>query len=109
MPNYEELKKTEIADVLKQEGALDYEIPNMLNELDSNPVIAIQLAKRAQDLKKMRELEGKLEKAKSSSKTISEKIAQANPLNPISSSNSTYSVEREDGFKAPNYGLFSSS
>jgi TusA-related sulfurtransferase len=86
IPDYDDLKKTEIIEVLKEDGALDYEIPAFLEQLDSNPVLAIQIAKRAGLLRQIKAYNSKLDSKSKDSDNLGKKIDNVNASRTIPSS-----------------------
>ena len=88
IPNYDDLKKSEIVEVLKQDGALDYEIPTFLEQLEDNPSIAIQIAHRASNIRKIKEYDAKIAELTGGKKKVIEKISNVAGVKTITSSNS---------------------
>lgn len=77
VPAYDELKQKEIVEILKEDGAFDWEIPAFLEQLDSNPALAIQIAKRAEMKRKLDETAKKQEELLNRSKDVQKKMTNA--------------------------------
>jgi hypothetical protein len=97
VPSYDDLKTKEIVEVLKEDGAMDYEIPAFLDQLETNPALAIQIAKRAEMKRTLNEKLKVQETLKSQTKTTQQKLANASSFSRntggSSGARSTYSAQ----------------